>query len=219
MKNLSVLINAYDPYEAVWENFFTLYTKYWNVNCPTVFATINKTLNIDRIQCIPTQTSTWSDRAIKALEYIDTEYVFFILDDYFLTEPLSEDEISLHLNFLEQYSANKIMLEYKCRHLTLVDPIEYNGRIVYRLSENSNYLTSMQPSIWKTSYLKSCLKSGWNAWQFEVNGTAQLHGNEFNTYLMLRDDKPYWNAIVKGKKVLDGWDKVQNSEKLNDFII
>ena len=46
-----------------------------------------------------------------SLDEIDTEYTFFILDDYYLTEPFTEEFIQNHIKILEQYNANKIMMD------------------------------------------------------------------------------------------------------------
>jgi hypothetical protein len=219
INNLTVLIGGYDPYESVWHNFFKLYKKYWHISCKSIFATNQTIRDVENIQFVATGTDIWSNKIIKAIDQIDTKYTFFILDDYFLTEPLTFEEIKLHIDFLEEYNANKIMLDYFCRHLTLIDPIQYTNRIIYKLSTNSDYLTSVQPSIWKTDYLRQCLHTNWNAWQFEIEGTKKLKGTDSKTYLMVRDTKPYWNAVVKGKKVTTGWDMIKNNENLEDFNI
>ena len=218
LKDVTLLIGGYDPYEPLWENFFTLKDKYLTFTCDTLFATQHKTKEIPGVTFYPTGEIVWSNRMIEAINEINTKYTFFILDDYFITEELSAEEMRLHLDFMEQYNANKIMLEYKCKGLTLIDPFPYKDRTVYRLSPRSEYLTSMQPSIWLTSYLKECMKPGWNAWEFEINGT-KLRNHETDTYLMLRDKKPYWNAVVKGKKVLDGWQQLKDIENLKEFNI
>lgn len=220
--DISVLIVAYDSYNAIWSNFFTLYKRHWGVKCDTIFISNHITphaCDIDNITFIQTPYIAWSDKVIDALQYINTEYVFFILDDYLLLETLTHEEIELHVNFMKQYAANKVMLDYKCPHLTLIPNDTFNGRKVYRLSENSNYLTSMQPSIWRTTYLKNVIQPNWNAWQFEIEGTSAIRGNEYDTYLLLRDKKPYFNAIVKGKKVLSGWHELKSKEHLTEFNI
>lgn len=219
INELTVLVAAWDPFEPVWNNFFKLLNKYWEPECEIVFATNSKEPSIPNVNVVPTQELGWTDKVLVALEHINTEYTFFILDDYFINEPLSTEHIQLHIDFLNEYKANKVMLEYKCKGLKLEQPFSYKGNIVHQLASNSDYLTSTQPSIWKTSYLRDCLQTGWNAWQFEIDGTNRIRGNERGTYLMLRDKKPYWNAIVKGKKVEHGWKELRDKEQLEEFEI
>ena len=109
------------------------------------------------------------------------------------------------------------MLDFKCPHLTLINERQWNGRTVYRLSPYSNYLTSMQPSIWKTEHLKNCLHENWSPWQFEINGTNFIKGAEQDTYLMVRQSKPYWNAVRRGLKLCDGWDVIKDKYKLENM--
>ena len=63
------------------------------------------------------------------------------------------------------------------------------------LNASSDYLTSVQPSIWKTSHLKNCMVPGWSPWDFEIKGTELIRNKETDTYLIVRQQKPYWNAV------------------------
>ena len=219
MGELTVVVAAWDPFSPAWNNFFILLNKYWETKCEILFATNFKNPQIPGVTVIPTECTGWTDKVLAALTHVKTKYVFFILDDYFLSEPLSRDHIQLHIDFLEENKVNKVMLEYRCKGLTLEKKFTYREHTVHKLSSSSDYLTSTQPSIWLTSHLRECLQPGWNAWQFEIEGSNRLKGKEDKTYLMVRNKKPYWNAIIKGKKVEKGWLELKSKEGLEEFEI
>ena len=162
---------------------------------------------------------------LSALDTINTKYTFFVLDDYFFTENLDEKELNFYIDFMEEVNANKIMLDTFCRHLTLINPPitmlpDQPNRTIHKLSPNSNYLTSIQPSIWKTEYLKKVMHKNWNPWEFEIQGSKNLIGKEHNTYSALRDKRIYWNAIHQGregKQLAPGWENIKQKENLSEL--
>jgi len=217
MKNITLLIGTCDSYSILWNNFVTLTDKYWNIDCKKIFVTETKIPNYPGYDVHAPGKLPWSDRMASALKSIDTEYVFFILEDYFFTEEINQEEILFHTNFLEEVKGNKVMLDVWCRHLTLINERKWNDRTLYRLSPHSNYLTSMQPSVWKTDHLKKCMKENWSPWEFEIPGTNNIKGSEHGTYLMLRDHKLYWNAVRQGLKLCPGWDEIKQLHQLQDM--
>lgn len=218
MNELTLLIGTCDSYSILWDNFVTLTNKYWKYECDKIFVTEKKDTNYENYSYIQAGNLAWSDRMIYALNSINTEYVFFVLEDYYFTELLSKEEIDLHINFMKSVNANKVMLEYNCPHLTLINyDLDLSGRKICKLAPNSNYLTSLQPSIWKTSHLKSCMKNNWSPWEFEVEGSKELFGKENDTYIIVRDKKPYWNAVRKGLRLSPGWEQIKEKENLKDL--
>lgn len=222
MKNLSLLIGTCDSYSFLWNNFVKLANKYWQVDCPKLFVSETKSAEYpgyefytSGIACDHSQN--WSNRMLSAIDLIDTEYTFFVLEDYYFTENLDKAELDFHIDFMEEVSANKIMFETLCPQLTLINPINRLGRTIYQLSPYSKYLTSLQPAIWKTEYLKNVMQKNWTPWEFELNGSSNLMGRETNTYLALREKRAYWNALRKGKRLSPGWEELREKENLTEL--
>ena len=217
-KDISVLIGTCDKYSILWDNFVTLFDKYWEIDCNKLFVSENYKKNYDGYDFYLPGNLNWSNRIISSLETITTEYTFFVLEDYYFTETLSKEEIEFHLEYMKETSANKVMLDCKSRHMLYCENRPYRGKNLYRVHETSSYLTSVQPSIWKTSYLKECLIPDWSPWDFEIIGSLNRRHKEKNTYLMAREKLTYWNAVRKGLKLSPGWQEIKNKENLKDFL-
>jgi hypothetical protein len=211
------LIGTCDSYSILWDNFVTLFDRYWKVECEKVFISENKVKKYEGYHFHTPGKNAWSNRMLSAMRQVKTEYTFFILEDYYFTELIDDKEVDFHLDFMQEYKANKVMMEYKCPNLSLIDESIYQKRTFFKLHDRSNYLTSVQPSIWKTSHLIECMQKDWSPWDFEISGTKRIKGRENKTYLMLRDKKPYWNAVRKGLKISPGWPEIRKKEKLKEI--
>ena len=121
-----------------------------------------------------------------------------MLDDYLLTENISDEEINLHLNFLLEHESNKIMIDRHSIFYRYESLIPYHDRTCLKFDINSGYLLSTQPSIWKKSFLQSVLDEKLDPWQFENYKTKTIRGKENKLFLMLREKSIYFNAFDKG---------------------
>jgi|3_EtaG_2_1085321.scaffolds.fasta_scaffold45334_1 hypothetical protein len=216
--DITLLIGTCDEYSMLWNNFVTLTNRYWQIDSKKLFVSETKTASYEGYDCITPGTDYWSNRMIAALNKIDTEYTFFVLEDYYFTEKITNDELLLHIDFMEVVKANKLMVHQNdFTHLTVLGPRQYKDRAVYKLFSGSNYLTSVQPSIWKTKHLLKCMKKDWSPWEFEIKGSELIRNHEDDTYLMVRDKKIYWNAVRKGLRLCDGWDELKQKEGLQEL--
>jgi hypothetical protein len=217
IKNITLLIGTCDVYSALWDNFVTMMGYHWQVSCPKIVVTENKQFEYKGYNTHSPGNLQWSDRMLSALNNINTKYVLFILEDYFLTENITQEEILFHIDFLEEVQGNKVEIGIKSTGLTYLDEKQWRGRAFYKVSPNSQYLTTIQPSIWKTDHLKKCMKKNWTPWQFEIEGTKCINGTENRTYLMPRKKTIYWNAVRRGFKLSPGWDEIKELYQLKDM--
>jgi len=215
--DLTVIIGTCDAYSPLWDNFVTLFDRYWQAPCEKIFVSENKYKKYKGYEFHLPGADKWSNRILSGLNNINTEYTVVILEDYYFIEKITKEEIEFHINFIEEFGANKVMMDYRCPNLTLAKERSYRSRAFCRLSARSNYLTSLQPSIWKTSHLISCMHKNWSPWDFEVEGTRKISGTENKTYLMLRNKKPYWNAVRKGMIISSGWPDIKKKEQLKEI--
>ena len=219
MKELTLLIGTCDSYSMLWDNFVTLTNRYWQYECDKIFLTENKTAEYEGYRWVTCDRLPWSDRMLMALSSIDTEYTFFILEDYYFTEPITAEEIQLHIDYMKSVGANKIMLEVNSTraYSTVEVGRDVRGHKILRLTPESTYLTSIQPSIWKTSFLRKCMLSNWSPWEFEIVGTQVIQGHQNKIYMIDREKKPYWNAVRKGLRLSAGWEHIKHVENLKDI--
>jgi len=91
----------------------------------------------------------WGSYVHKAMSMIDTDNVFFAMDDHF---PVKKINIKLMENMYNYFVSNKIdRLGIMSYYHTLQDPvnsIETNfDKIFYQQTNNSDYLSCLQPSF------------------------------------------------------------------------
>lgn len=197
--NLDTIIMSCDKYSFLWKNFTKMFNRYCKLDCNTFLISESKTEELSGINIINTGQLTWTEMLRHAIEKVEKDYIFLLLDDYLLTENISNEEINLHLNFLAEYDANKIMIDrhsifYRYECLTT-----YHNRTCLKFDINSSYLLSTQPSIWKKSFLQSVLDENLDPWQFETYKTKAIQGKDNKLFLMLREKSIYFNAFNKGK--------------------
>lgn len=211
MDNISVLIGSCDSYSHLWQNFNKLFQKYWKLETKNYFVGETIFLPFDGYVNIIPGRHEWGKRILTGLDQVKTEYVWFILEDYYITEPITKEFIQEHINILEEYNADKIMVdwishgEYKLTHLK--DDL-------YQFNNDSNYLNSVQPSIWKTSYLKQVLRPEYSPWDFELKGNTFTSTLNPKILVKARTSPIYFNYARVGGKLSDGWEQIFKKENL-----
>lgn len=211
--NISVLIGSCDAYSPLWRNFDILFRRYWKLPTINYLVSETETYNNDYYTTLTPGRLPWGQRILYALESINTEYVFFILDDYYLTEPFTQEFIDEHIKLLELYKAQKIMTD-----IDYGEPIYYLERInedLYKFKMISDYLNSIQPSIWKTDYLRKVLKPEYSPWDFEVAGNEYSKTLNPTILLKARPEHMYFNFVRIGGRISEGWEQLYKKENLS----
>ncbi|NCF42131.1 MAG: hypothetical protein GWP32_04475 [Bacteroidetes bacterium] len=196
--NLDTIIMSCDKYSFLWKNFTKMFNRYCKLDCNTFLISESKTEELKGINIINTGQLTWTEMLRHAIEKVEKDYIFLLLDDYLLTENISDEEINLHLNFLLEHDSNKIMIDRHSIFYRYESLIPYHDRTCLKFDINSSYLLSTQPSIWKKSFLQSVLDEKLDPWQFETYKTKTIRGKENKLFLMLREKSIYFNAFNKG---------------------
>jgi hypothetical protein len=210
--NISVLIGSCDAYSPLWKNFDILFQRYWHL--PTKNVLVSETIPFDNSHYTTTTPGQgqWGLRILDALNKIDTEYVFFILDDYYLTEPFTQEFIDEHIALLEKHNAVKIMPD-----IDYGQPIYYLDHIeddLYKFQMKSDYLNSVQPAIWKTDYLKKVLHPDYSPWDFEIKGNGYTRTLTPTILLKARPEHMYFNFVRIGGRISEGWEELYKKENL-----
>jgi hypothetical protein len=210
--NISVLIGSCDAYSPLWKNFDILFQRYWQLNTPNYLVSETITFDNDLYKTITPGQLQWGERMLKALDEIDTEYTFFILDDYYLTEPFTQEFIDNHITILEEHNAQKIMPD-----IDYGEPIYCLENIqddLYKFKMTSDYLNSVQPAIWKTEYLKQVLKPEYSPWNFEIEGNEYTKTLNPTILLKARPEHMYFNFVRIGGRISEGWEQLYIKENL-----
>lgn len=210
--NVSVLIGSCDAYSPLWKNFDVLFRRYWNLNTKNVLVSETITFDNDLYQTITPGNLQWGERMLLGLNEIDTEYTIFLLDDYYLTEPFTQDFIDEHIKILESYNAQKIMMDIDYGEPVYL--LEHLKDDLYKFKIKSDYLNSVQPSIWKTDYLKQVMKPNYSPWQFEIEGNVFTKTLDPTIILKARPEHMYFNLVRIGGRFSEGWENLYIKENL-----
>jgi hypothetical protein len=214
MKNdITLLIGTCDKYSYLWNNFVTLCNKYWKIDCKKFFAGETLQVKHNGYYTAMCGKTSWTNIIKETLKHIETEYVFFILDDYYFHQTIDENFISDGIKFLKDTNdANKLVYTSAyCEYYTLVH-IKDN---IFKMHDTSDYLTTTQPAIWKKSFLDECLIQNMNPWQFEIDGTNIIKNKDNKVYLKHTEDI-YFNVVNKGR-IIPKWNIFKKMENLIDF--
>ena len=196
--------------------FSILYERYFQPNVETLIVSETETLDIPNYKFITPGKKQWGERIINALSETKTEYVFFVLDDYYLSQLLTNEYIEYLLKFMDNHKVNKVTLTpvpdfAKYEYLESVNTM-------HKMSPNSPWLTSVQPAIWRKSELLKFLKPEYSPWNFEVKGSKEAKNNVEN-YFVAKLDKPiYFNMVRKGKQPSPGWEEFLEQQNLTQYI-
>jgi hypothetical protein len=210
--NISVLIGTCDAYSPLWRNFDILFQRYWQLPTKNILVSETEIFSNNHYQTVTPGKKPWGERVLESLELIDTEYVFFILDDYYLTESFTQEFIDDHIKILEKHNAVKIMTD-----IDYGEPIYYLEHIeedLYKFKMTSDYLNSIQPAIWKTSYLKQVLKPDYSPWDFEIKGNDFTKTLNPIILLKARPEHMYFNFARIGGRISEGWEQLYIKENL-----
>ena len=104
---ISLLVLSCDLYEDAWKPYFKLINRNWE-NAPDncYLMTEEKTFQCDFMNVKTINTGkgmVWTDRLSYALQQIDSEYIVFSLEDYFIHEKVND---SAFLDAVKQMENN-----------------------------------------------------------------------------------------------------------------
>jgi hypothetical protein len=200
--NFTILIGSCDRYQFLWNNFTTLFNKYWDhsIEVEKYFISETAQCNVDGFQTFNTNTNIYSDSLKYALDRVKTKYVLWLQDDYYFRKTVSRSKFEYYMNYIIENKVNRFGIHddsqlYSKNHV--VDNI-------YRFRQSSLYTISMQASIWDVEFFKYCLPSvnSETPWEFEVDGSRRINADDVHNIQFEKQnfgDEWYLEAMRKGQ--------------------
>jgi hypothetical protein len=181
----------------IWPASSSLLSENW-VDMPIIVSTDegDYPLPDKRFSLIKTgKNSSFSDRLISALKNTKTEFVVFLLDDYFITSKIDSNKISETISFMGKNNIDYV-------HFDVVPHAKYYKRIkrprARLIKEGIPYSVNTTPSIWKTASLLRCTRTGESAWEHEAMLYRRFSKNNFRNCFITPTRIPYLDGIRKG---------------------
>lgn len=195
--DVTLLIGTCDKYSFLWPEFAEYFNKYWDIDIKInkYFVSETETADIPGFEFITPGKLSYSDCIKSALNNIDTKYVLWLQDDYFLQKTITAKEFKRLLDIAESYGLDRLGICEDSKYYT-------KHRVqdaLYRLNQYSEYTVSMQASIWNRDFFRNALVSNESPWQFEVEGTRRVNKDKHNIYISIQSQPWYQEAMRKGK--------------------
>jgi len=201
--SVSIVVSSCDRFFDAWRPFAFFFRKFW-ADCPfRVYLIVNRLrVRSDFVHAIRVgRDREWAANMQVALQQVPTPYVLYMQDDYFLTAPVSRDQLSSDL----AYAIDRDVASLCFYDLSLLEP-DF-ARIDARFSvvpQNSKGRTRLQVTLWKRDALASVLRPGETAWEMEARGserTARLQILSYSqkhappiSYLMSAISRGLWTS-------------------------
>lgn len=192
--NYCITIFGCKKYQDI-AHVFVKELEFWNKNLlsNSVFFTDDfiEDLNIKQIEV--KEDISWSMRVAKSLEYIEEDYILFLLDDYLIQEKVNINHVEMIINNSKSFG-----LKY-CR---LIDTPSEKSFGDMRPIRAINYGINLQPAIWDRKFLISILKKiDSNPWVTEtsLHNFFTINENNYQGAFGYNFIDYYLNAVIKGK--------------------
>ncbi len=194
MRDATVLISSFDGYSDCWGPVAHGFTKYWP-DCPFPIRLMTevKDFSHPRIEVLQVGLDrVWSNRMLKGLSRIDSPFILYFHEDYWLNAPVQTARL---LEYLELMKSER--LDYLRLLAKPVPDRDFRGDTrLGILAEHAEYRTSTQIAFWRREVFLDLVVPGESVWEFEVEGTkrSRRYGPTFLSVKRLGDDD-YANGI------------------------
>lgn len=169
-KDLSIVVVSCDKYSDLWDDVFNLKDKFWP-DCPykTYLATDKAPYNREGVDVIHFgNIREWMVCTRKALESIDTPYVLFLMEDYFITKQIDNMSIEDVLCFMKEQNASFVNMHNKPYFLKNEDMCYKDQRFV-KIPKHLRYGLDTAGAIWNRDFfIEQLNREDGNAWRFEA---------------------------------------------------
>lgn len=192
----SIIVMTCDSYSDCWLPFKTLKDRYWS-NCPYKIYIVTETKNCEYFYTIKKQ-GAWTKRLREALQDIDTEYVLFMLEDYFIREYVDQERIC---NILDNFKNDEAVYDFE---KAFDDKLADNHILGFgQKIDNTIYMNNTQPAVHNRLKLIERLQQDQTIWQWETTPISSPYKFYINTDEWIidvghrRDIKGF--GVTKGK--------------------
>jgi hypothetical protein len=192
----AVLVSSCDAYRDLWKPFFTLFWRYWpDCPFPVYLGSNSATYQDDRVTTLNTVEESWSKNLRWFLQQIDSSYILFLLDDFFLDRSVETVKLLQHLAALHALEGTALRLYPRPGPDLPIDGSQTIGQI-HRLAP---YRVSAQPAFWNRSKLLSLLRPNETPWEFEANGTLRSQSSDDGFYATYSPLLSYRHVVERGE--------------------
>jgi hypothetical protein len=167
--NLSIIVFSCDAYSDLWDGFFDMMDFYWkdiDFNCYLINN--SKEYKRTKVTTLNAGNGDWSSRARFALNTINSDYVLTFLDDYYISDYVSNIKIHEVLDYIEKEKIHYYQLDITDKE----DYYKWNNiklNYIYDIPKSRPYWVDTSIAIWDKEFFFTLLGDGdYSAWEFEL---------------------------------------------------
>ncbi len=218
-KKCAIIICSCDAYQDIWDPFFRLMDKYWqdipyNVYLNTETVEFNKDYEHFSVKALTLKDKakkekiTWSQRFIDVLNRISEEYVFLVLDDFFLCNKVDYRYFEEIMNIMDNDNEIASFQFYGTRiRNAKPENYVYDDKLKYDLIWKNGWRTHFVPTVWRKSVLLKWLRPWESIWGFELYGSDRARRWNYKEKVYVVQSPPIYDylwikdcsAIINGK--------------------
>lgn len=206
MKEVTILINSCDLYVDTWEPQIELLYIQWS-DCPynIVINTESKEYKNDNYPLVKTYCSgkglTWSQRFRRAISQIQSDYILFTIDDYFIQNPVNTKVFNHALELMEKN--NKIgMICLSGSNKTGVQTNEYEDEYFYSRIIDEKNMIWCRMCLYRKDYLLKLIRDHETIWEFEKFCSYRA---KKLPYIILQENSKHPEVFTFKVKVEEGY--------------
>lgn len=174
---ITVVVNSTDYYSEAWDPFFKLLEVFWpNRTIPVVLNTETKspdwlpagaTVHHNKM---PGDKKMWPECLWSVLDSVESPYILYLQEDYFLNGPVSEIAMKQMVEILDSGDADVV----RSAGTGLFDDYQASSHAGWvEVTRNHGYYACTQATLWRKEALRDLVVSGETAWEFERHGTKR----------------------------------------------
>lgn len=170
VNDLTIFVNTSDNFDDCWDPFFRLFKIYWQ-DCPypIVLNTESKDYNYEGLNIRCSKVSVGerkrlgcSELLMRALDGIETPYILYLQEDYFLEAPVRADVLESLLIEIKMLNVGAIRLSGTDGFGPFHD---INSSLIVEVDKSAKWRLSLQAALWKKSVLRSLVRKHETPWQ------------------------------------------------------
>ncbi len=176
--DITILVNTCDKYEDAWLPFLRLLKIHWK-SCPyqVVFITETKQVQCDfvNVKTITCGKKTWGKRLKTALESIETEYVLYFLEDFFLLQDVDEETFEFAAQMITDHKdIGYIGLKYNASYTTK-DGGEANSEEKFWNKDDLQLMhrVNNMSALWRKDWFYKLVRTYESPWEFDNYATIR----------------------------------------------
>ena len=180
----AVLITSCDSYQDIWDPFFKLMDIYWP-DCPypvylntehIIYKKKYSHFCVNSLNTLSDKVLTWSERMLSVLERIPEDYVFILVEDFFLREKVQTELIEQLISMMEEDN-NMCQVQFfgtrtNCDNRV---PNKIKPSMEFEKIVKGKAKVVFVPTIWRKSTLKKWLRPHETIWAFEALASKRAY--------------------------------------------